>query len=478
MILNFRFARALVLFLLCLWSVFFFYYLGWKPGFAYNAQRYFQIFLIGCLLCAGVGLPVRFYFGRLWSCLIFSIVLIMVLVVLLAENRWMAVRETMQFVALFAAILVVAKARHQAGAFSFDRAAYIGLTILCFGCSLIIVEGLLLSLSIGLVDQRIIFGAFVNIRIFAELQFLTLFLLPAAWIHMDSIGWRRFISMTAMLWWGLLLFTGTRSALAALPFALLMLAVIGGKQTYSWLRLLARQFIGGLLVFGVISLSMSLTLGTSLLGEGGMSFARTSSGGRLEIWANTWQYFLQSPWFGNGPGAFACLTDELVASPHNLGLQLLSEWGLFMAMLCLVIALLLFYSLVRFLRSERRPSAVHFSLFATLVATVAASMMEGMIIAPLQQMLLVLLFGWSLHAFAPDKFVSLTENRGSRLKLGFAAVLCAFLAVVLWGMKADLALQRQLLVSPEGVVNLSYGPRFWADGHDHCQNWHERFYGR
>ncbi|MDG5499221.1 O-antigen ligase family protein [Marinobacter sp. BGYM27] len=476
--LNRRFSQFLLPVLLFVWVVLYFGYLGWKPGFAYNAQRYFEIFLLGCLLCTGAILPVRFRLGGFWACLCLALLFIMLLVVWYADNHWLAIREGLQYVALFAAILVVAKTRQHAGVADFDRAAYIGLTLFSFGCALIVLEGLLLSISINMVDSRIVFGAFVNVRVFAELQFLTLFLLPAVWLQMNSPGWRFFIGLTAMLSWGLLLLTGTRSALVVLPFALLVLGLTGGRSTLSWFRVLVTQFAGGILVFLLLRGSVAWYLGTSLWGQGSMSFARSSSSGRLDLWADAWNHFLQHPWLGNGPGAFACFTSELVATPHNLIFQLLSEWGVFITLLSLTLASLMFVALVRHLRAGNQASPLEFSLLATLVATVAACMMEGMIIGPLQQMLVVWVFGWALHVFAQEKFVPLTGKAPCGYQRIYVIGIALFLAIVLWGVKADLVLQKKLLVSPDGVVNLSYAPRFWADGHDHCLEWHERYQNR
>jgi len=476
--LKLRLSQCLLPLLLCLWVGFYFGYLGWKPGFAYNAQRYFEILLVGCVLCAGVMLPLRFCLERVWTGLCLILLFIMLLVIWQADNHWLAMREGLQYLALFAAILVVAKTREHVGPADFDRASYIGLVLFCFGCSLIVLEGLLLSISINQVDQRLIFGAFVNVRTFAEVQFLTLLVLPAAWLQMDTAGWRRFITLSAMLWWGLLLLTGTRSALVALPFALLMLGLAGGRGTLSWFKLLARQFAGGVLFFVVLRAGIAWSLGASFWGEGGMSFARASGSGRLDLWTSAWNQFLQHPWLGNGPGMFSCLTDGLVATPHNLLFQLLSEWGIFMALLCFVLALLIFVALLRHLRASNPGNPLYFSLFATLVAVVVACMMEGMIIGPLQQMLIVLVFGWSLHAFAREKFVPVADKAFYWQKGRHLAVLIPFLATTLWVVKADLELQDNLLRSPEGIVNLSYGPRFWADGHDHCIDWHNRYQNR
>lgn len=470
-----RLSKSLLPILLCTWVGFYFGYLGWKPGFAYNAQRYFEILFLGCLLCGGAVIPLRFQLERLWKGLCLILLFIMLLVIWQADNDWLAIREGLQYLAIFAAIVVVAKAREYAGAVGFDRSAYLGLVLFSFGCSLIVLEGLLLTLSIGMVDARIVFGAFVNVRIFAELQFLTLLFLPAASLQMGSAGWRRFASLTAMLGWGLLLFSGTRSALVAIPFALLVIWFVSGAQTRPWFRLLARQFVGGVLFFLVLRGGIAAFLGGAFGVGGTMSLARASSSGRLDIWTDAFRYFLQQPWFGNGPGAYACLTNELVASPHNLFFQLLSEWGILMTLLCLALAILMFVALVQGLRTGGRNSPVHFSLFATLVTVFVASLMEGMIIAPLQQMLIVLVFGWALHAFTRGSFIPLTGGAMSRYQGKYVVILAALLAITLWGVKQDLTLQEQLLISPDGVVNLSYGPRFWADGHDHCPDWHERF---
>jgi len=466
-------------FLLAIWLVSFFSYLGWKPGFAYNAQRYFEIFLIGCLLCAGVTVQVSFYFGRFWAIAASVLLTTMLIVIWSAENKWPAVREGMQYLALFGATLVVAKSRQITGKESFDRAALMGVVVFCFGCSLIVFEGLLLSLSIGGVDQRIVFGAFINIRIFAELQFLTLFLLPAAHYQFTSSGWRLFTALTAVFWWGLLLYTGTRSALVALPFALIILAITARGQALGWFKVLGFQFLGGAFFYFALRGIVAFVLDESFWGgSGGMSFARSSTSGRLDMWSDSWNQFLESPWFGQGPGAFACFTDGLAAGPHNLFFQLLAEWGGLVTFTSFVLAVVIFCGMVLQLKARETPDSLQLSLFVTLVTAVAASMMQGMINSPLQQMLIVLVFGWAWHVFSYTRFVSRSNNSISNAQVLHFIGVVGFLSIVLWGTKKDLELQTELLVSPDGVVNLSYGPRFWADGHDHCPDWHERYSAR
>ncbi len=469
-------SKYLLPFLLAIWLVSFFGFLGWKPGFAYNAQRYFEIFLIGCLLCAGVTVQVSFYFRRFWGVASSVLLIMMLIVIWSAENKWPAVREGMQYLALFGAMLVVAKARQITGADSFDRAALMGVVVFCFGCSLIVLEGLLLSLSIGSVDQGIVFGAFINIRIFAELQFLTLFLLPAAHFQLSSPGWRLFTVITAVCWWGLLLYTGTRSALIALPFALIVLAISARGQALGWFKIFGFQFLGGAFFYFALRGIVAIVLEKPFWGGGdGMSFARGSTSGRLDMWHDSWNQFLESPWFGQGPGAFACFTDGLAAGPHNLFFQLLAEWGGLVTFTSFLLAVVIFWGMVSQLKGREAPDWLQLSLFVTLVTAVAASMMQGMINSPLQQMLIVLVFGWAWHRFGSTRFVSRSNSSISNAQVIHFIGVVGFLSIVLWGTKKDLELQTELLVSPDGVVNLSYGPRFWADGHDHCPDWHERY---
>src|SRR3546814_15583368 len=91
-------------------------------------------------------------------------------------------------------------------------------------------------------------------------------------------------------------------------------------------------------------------------------------------------------------------------------------------------------------------------------------------------MVLVLVFGWTWSKFSPQSFVHLMDSEQQRskgLRLFRWPLLAAFLAVWLVMAKTDLALQTRLMVSSDGVINLSYRPRYWADGHDHCPAWHE-----
>ncbi len=56
-----------------------------------------------------------------------------------------------------------------------------------------------------------------------------------------------------------------------------------------------------------------------------------SSSGRLELWGNTWQQIMQSPWVGHGAGRFRenmhFLYGIELNHPHNFVLQFIYDWG-------------------------------------------------------------------------------------------------------------------------------------------------------
>jgi O-antigen ligase len=264
--------------------------------------------------------------------------------------------------------------------------------------------------------------------------------------------------------------------LVVLPFAVLLLVLCTGKSSFIWLKRLAVQVAGGLLFF----VGLRLLLADYYLGHisADMKFERSGeiSNGRFDLWQQAWNHFIAAPWLGNGPGAFACFTWRDEASPHNLLLLLLSEWGAMVTLLVAAIALWVFVVMLRRLRSNLKGDPLALSLFASVVAIIGATQLQGMLIAPLGQMATVLIFGWAWGVFATKNFATLQSKAGSLSVLRIMHVTVTVALLALWVVMAryDLPLQKQLMTLPDGTIVLSYGPRYWADGHDHCPLWHQR----
>lgn len=462
----------LLLFLLVCWWLAFFGVLGWKPDFAYSAQRYFEWFLLGHLLISGALLPVSWRPEKWLVRVLLGLVLAAVLVVWSAGNGWLATRYLLSYFVFFLVVLAIAKTRAYTGKALFDRAALLGVVCLCFGASLIVLEGLLVSLSVDLISVPIIFGAFINLRMMAALQFATLLLLPAAWLLADNKRLRLWITITATVWWGWLFFSGTRAALLVMPVALVVVAICSGRACWPWLKRTLMQLLCGLAFYALLRVVL-WQFGYEVVGSS-MGLLRDGTSGRAELWGDAWQHFLLHPWFGNGPGAFACFTNELVAKPHNIVFLLLSEWGGVVTLLIAGLALFVFYVMAKAAR-QGQITIMGMSLMATVVAIVVAAQVQGILVSPLSQIMALLVFGWAWHEFSHNGFVSENAALGRPLKQGLMVLLvAALLAAWLFMAKQDLRLQKTLLTLPDGSINLSYGPRYWADGHDHCLAWHLR----
>lgn len=453
------------------WNIAFFSFLGWKPPFPYNAQRYFEIYLLTNLLCLLPFLPWRLQFTCTFKYIIGVAATLAALVLWQADNPWLAWRELLQYIGLCAAVVAVAKIRAHATAAVFDKAAMLGLVLLAAGFLLITLEGLFFALFYRLMDWAIIFDAFINVRFYAELQFILLLLLPAAFIAMPTKASRGAVFVISALSWGLLLFSGTRSALVVFPVVLLAVLLFGRKAALQWLKTLLWQLLCGVLVYVLLRFAVVWYLGESAAAQGSMSLMRSSSSGRVALWQEAWQLFVANPWLGAGPGAFACHTQALVATPHNLLFMLLSEWGGLMTLLSAAFGLLVIKHMATKLPATTPDNYLRFSLFAVVIAVPTASMMQGMIVTPLSQLLIVLTLGWTLHEFAAHRFVVAQDRQWQVRRFAYGGMVLMGLLATLYMTRADLALQEKLLVSPDGTIILSYGPRYWTEGHDHCEEW-------
>lgn len=453
------------------WNIAFFSFLGWKPPFPYNAQRYFELFLLSNLLCLLPFLSWRLVLSPLIATGLACLLALAVLVLWHADNHWLAWRELLQYIGLGAAMVVVAKIRAHSTAQAFDQAAMLGVALLAGGFLFITLEGFAFALIYELMDWAIIFDAFINVRFYAELQFILLLLLPAAFIAMPTKASRGAVFVISALSWGLLLFSGTRSALVVFPVVLLTVLLFGRKAALPWLKTLLWQLLCGVLVYVLLRFAVVWYLGESAAAQGSMSLMRSSSSGRVALWQEAWQLFVANPWLGAGPGAFACHTQALVATPHNLLFMLLSEWGILITLLSAAFGLLVIKHMAAKLPATIPDNYLRFSLFAVVIAVPTASMMQGMIITPLSQLLVVLTLGWALHEFAAHRFVVAQDRQWQVRRLAYGGMVLMGLLATLYMTKADLALQEKLLVSPDDTIILSYGPRYWTEGHDHCEEW-------
>ena len=180
---------------------------------------------------------------------------------------------------------------------------------------------------------------------------------------------------------------------AAFPFLrtqffLIITAVLMDALLFQWLPLLTGHSTG-------ILQSVNDYLAAS----------HVSVSSRFYLWQQAWKMIVSHLALGVGPLHYAYYPNGIGAHPHNSLLMIASEWGVPVALFILFLAVWGFYSWCRYV--QRTPSPVHMALTVSLSATLLYSLVSGVIVMPLSQLMLGLLIGWTIgHYFfgqAPNK---------------------------------------------------------------------------
>jgi len=123
--------------------------------------------------------------------------------------------------------------------------------------------------------------------------------------------------------------------------------------------------------------------------------------GRTWLWMQSLEYARENPAWGIGPMNFACLGPEgRVGSPHNLAMQIVSEWGIAALGFLLGLGVLLALQLWRFLRTcqdgEQSGAAVSALLVCGVFSALVLCAVDGVLITPASQLSASLVGGWLL----------------------------------------------------------------------------------
>ena len=137
--------------------------------------------------------------------------------------------------------------------------------------------------------------------------------------------------------------TGSRATLLGL-----VIGILSGIAFVRKFTSIKNVILSGLTSLSAVAASLALPVPDPSFGLvrlfGDTGVPGDSSSGRLELWTQTWQQILQSPWIGHGSGRYR---DEMALHygtalnhPHNFILQYLYDWGFvggIMALLLLAI---------------------------------------------------------------------------------------------------------------------------------------------
>jgi O-antigen ligase len=305
---------------------------------------------------------------------------------------------------------------------------------------------------------------FGNIRFFNQYQLWTvgLITLPLLAYELKNNLLRRSLHVGLTAWWIILFFTSSRGVLLANLIGLLGTAIIYRKQAWSFIRLqlthITTGFIGYITLFQLIP---------NLRGSGviitGTVFRSTTSD-RMRLWDLSMELIRNHPVFGIGPMHFAWYNNNISAHPHDSVLQLMTEWGLPAALIILSLA---GYGLFCWIKKfnantlstqSKLQSNLIVILFFTLIANATYSLVDGVIVMPISQIMMFTSIGLAMAIYQTPPQISTRKNSL------FLAVFAGLTLITLIGSSLPEILQG----AKDNPKHFSMGyqasgPRFWEE---------------
>lgn len=257
------------------------------------------------------------------------------------------------------------------------------------------------------------FTGFNNIRSFNQYQLwpLALITLPLLAFNLkrNNLFWMHF-ALTC--WWILLFYSASRGVLVAWLIGVIITAAIYKKHAWPFLRIqlinIATGFAGYYFLFIIIPSLQGSTVTTSTI-------VRESTSDRTVLWMECLKFIQESPVFGVGP-MNAPWHNSIMLQPHNSVLQLASEWGLPATLIILSIA---GYGIFQWLKKFNSNTLENQSildknlaviLFFTISTNAIYSLVDGVIVMPISQVLMFTMIGLMIGHYAYDRLVRPQEG--------------------------------------------------------------------
>jgi putative inorganic carbon (hco3(-)) transporter len=348
----------------------------------------------------------------------------------------------------------------------------------CLSAFLFILSGDILTLVMGYLTgfHEMIwmpggspFYRFTNVRFFNQYQ---LFILPlmAIPLTMDIpivSKYKKTIFGLLVCWWTLLFLTGGRGAPIAITAAILVSFLVYRRESISFVKTQGLAAVFGIIVFTFLN-NFVYTSSTSTILRSGVSR-------RFELWERAIDLIVQNPLFGVGGMHYAWPPNYLSNHPHNSVLQIASEWGLPAALVALG---LFFYCLVCWIKRFNYKTVsgpngevnrqVIVVLFCSLLAGAIYSLVSGVIVMPLSQIMAALVIGLMLGVYQSVdaekvRFPIRIGKKELTIKT-YLSRLFAGIALVVFVWTAMPSLLPRVLDGKAFITKCFKNPRFWATG--------------
>jgi len=188
--------------------------------------------------------------------------------------------------------------------------------------------------------------------------------------------------------------------------------------------------------------------------------------GRWIMWRSSLELSMQNPWLGIGPHHFSHYMKA--GHPHMSLLQLLVEygWPFFLLLMSLIVWGFVSWCRGVLNRLDKHTKNRDIALTATLISAFSHSLVSGIIVMPLSQIMLVLIVGWMIDVHYSNNskvFIKFYPVKSILLTLSIFIVSVVFIASI----QPEVKLIAQ---GPyDGIIEFKYDssalhPRFWHQG--------------
>lgn len=310
------------------------------------------------------------------------------------------------------------------------------------------------------------FTGFSNIRSFNQYQLWTLGLICLPLLAFDikkaTCIW---LQLALIAWWVLLFYSASRGVLVAWLAGVFATIIIYKKTAWPFLRLqfmnMALGFCSYYLLFKVIPAAHESTLVTNTMMRG-------TTYDRIGLWQKALTLIGESPIFGVGPMHYAWYNNSN-GHPHNSLLQLAAEFGLPATIIILCIAGYAVYSWLKKYNANslqtttKLESNLAILLWFTVAANAAYSLVDGVIVTPISQVLMFTMIGIMIGLYC-DGQSSKNDNQQVKNQYKFRPIFAAIvLTTMVWACLPELV---KGLSGDQKGFSMGYtaaGPRFWHE---------------
>ena len=309
------------------------------------------------------------------------------------------------------------------------------------------------------VNRTLIVHHISNVRFFNHIQVLTLPLLIIFSLRSEFLLSRRLCFCVAVLSVSVLFFLSARAAIASLfVSAFVMLSLI--KDRTLVFRYLSTTLAGGLFFLIVFKGIPAFIYGLPEV----PLVVNLNSAGRWALWSEG-LILLKEHWLlGVGGMQYGYWSQLGFGHPHNIGLQIALEYGVPALFIVLFFVGRFLMRLTRMLRKNEF-SSFQIGCCWAFVATLGVAMFSGVWVAPLTQLLLVMIVAPLIGPYISSYKASQPANKAIKLKLpGWSLKFVLLAMIISFVVLLFNEIERHYeSIDYSKIEKPLYAPRFWQE---------------